>query len=510
MNIYALAPFTAGLSASLFGAGSIGAAGFAGFGASMAGTLGSNLYENKWRIDLAFRDSTKAKALRNAALDGLSSAMFIGVVKRAKIEGFKNLSGAQKVTRIAQHEAIKAGIATSMARGDLKSNLRRAAGNVVMQSVSLGVTEKLKDASGFQRTLVSTVAKGAVAGSIGRDVAATAIGTAVSSTMAEANVKIGSKLELQDFGSSASAVIVAATGRDVEQIADAVSESESVKFTRGLVKDDIREAIAREEKPNIVLGVAAGDPSIKTGSIEEEVREELEIERVVIHPKALVERGAGARKYKEDIAAVADKIKETYGQEVSLSNEEASKLHNAYLQVSTQNPTLDPQDKAKLVIERYEISKLHTGAVEPVYPEAVLAVGKVAGWVRGAISLARTEQATSAETQIVSREKFVDDVRKVIHGNSKSYVGNTHVYVIKDAKTGQLHKVGESMRGTNKFGLSKRAEEQARKLQKMTNQPFETELRRNFDTNLDARNYETNLIEKYRKMFGDKNGSNYC
>ncbi|MGB0405352.1 MAG: hypothetical protein ACPGDB_04095, partial [Fusobacterium sp.] len=60
------APFTAGLSASLFGASTISGAAFAGMTTSLVGTFGSNLYSNKGRIDLAFRDSTKAKSVRAA------------------------------------------------------------------------------------------------------------------------------------------------------------------------------------------------------------------------------------------------------------------------------------------------------------------------------------------------------------------------------------------------------------------------------------------------------------
>jgi len=104
------APFTAGLSVSLFGAGTISSATFAGFGTSLAGSLGSNIYSHKGRIDLGFRDSFKAKSLRAAALDGLSAGMFTGAVKGFKIGGLDKVTGVTRHTRIMQQHAVKAGV----------------------------------------------------------------------------------------------------------------------------------------------------------------------------------------------------------------------------------------------------------------------------------------------------------------------------------------------------------------------------------------------------------------
>ena len=73
--------------------------------------------------------------------------------------------------------------------------------------------------------------------------------------------------------------------------------------------------------------------------------------------------------------------------------------------------------------------------------------------------------------------KYAEAEDVVPHGNSRQYVGDTHVYAIKDAETGQVYKVGESMQGLNKFGLSKRAKAQANKLRKETGQKYETEIR---------------------------------
>ena len=95
--------------------------------------------------------------------------------------------------------------------------------------------------------------------------------------------------------------------------------------------------------------------------------------------------------------------------------------------------------------------------------------------------------------------KFADNSKP--HGNSLEYTGDTHVYVIRDA-SGKIHKVGESMQGTNALGQSKRAESQARKLYKTTEKKYETEIRREFSTKAEARVWETELIERYRSLHG--------
>ncbi len=90
---------------------------------------------------------------------------------------------------------------------------------------------------------------------------------------------------------------------------------------------------------------------------------------------------------------------------------------------------------------------------------------------------------------------------KKIHGNSRHYVGDTHVYVIRDAN-GKLYKVGESTQGVNKFGQSKRAQQQVKKLRKETNENFKSEIRAQFPNKAEARQWETGTIERYRKLFG--------
>jgi hypothetical protein len=91
---------------------------------------------------------------------------------------------------------------------------------------------------------------------------------------------------------------------------------------------------------------------------------------------------------------------------------------------------------------------------------------------------------------------------KQINGNSRSYVGETHVYAIRD-EGGNIHKIGESMKGVNKLGQSKRAELQRRKLERTTGQKHETEIRDVFPNKDAARTRETGTIKKYREYFGD-------
>lgn len=59
------------------------------------------------------------------------------------------------------------------------------------------------------------------------------------------------------------------------------------------------------------------------------------------------------------------------------------------------------------------------------------------------------------------------------------------------------------MQGVNKFGQSKRAEAQARKLEKTTGEFYKTQIRQTFGNKADARQYETEVIQRYRRMFGD-------
>ena len=86
---------------------------------------------------------------------------------------------------------------------------------------------------------------------------------------------------------------------------------------------------------------------------------------------------------------------------------------------------------------------------------------------------------------------------KKVHGNSLNYKGDTHVYKI--VKNGKIQKYGESTRGTNKFGQSKRAIQQARKLYRQTGERYETEIVKRFDNKRAAKDLETKLIKETKK-----------
>ncbi|WP_193315810.1 hypothetical protein [Poseidonibacter ostreae] len=90
---------------------------------------------------------------------------------------------------------------------------------------------------------------------------------------------------------------------------------------------------------------------------------------------------------------------------------------------------------------------------------------------------------------------------KKLHKNSKNYKGDSHVYSIENKKG--AYKIGESSQGKNKYGKSKRAEQQVRKLQRETgDSSFKSKIRKDFNSKEKARKYETKFIEKTRAFFG--------
>jgi hypothetical protein len=84
--------------------------------------------------------------------------------------------------------------------------------------------------------------------------------------------------------------------------------------------------------------------------------------------------------------------------------------------------------------------------------------------------------------------------------NSLSYQGAVHVYVIRGPNG--LHKVGESATGVNAVGKSKRAETQIADMRRQDKLGYDSEIRKTFPNKQAARDYETKLIQRYRRMFG--------
>jgi hypothetical protein len=89
------------------------------------------------------------------------------------------------------------------------------------------------------------------------------------------------------------------------------------------------------------------------------------------------------------------------------------------------------------------------------------------------------------------------------HGNSLANAADTHVYAIRDPQ-GRIFKIGESAQGVRVGdGASIRAEQQVRDLIRQNGPGYTSEIRRTLPGKAPARTYETNLIERFRRMFGD-------
>ncbi len=98
---------------------------------------------------------------------------------------------------------------------------------------------------------------------------------------------------------------------------------------------------------------------------------------------------------------------------------------------------------------------------------------------------------------------------RVVNKNSRDFLGESHVYVIK-APDGTVHKVGKSSAGTRvRDGASKRAESQVRKLNRedIANGGFggyRSQIRKaGLPTSGDALDYEKRWRETFRRLFGD-------
>ncbi|MCP4679874.1 MAG: hypothetical protein GY854_31150, partial [Deltaproteobacteria bacterium] len=108
------------------------------------------------------------------------------------------------------------------------------------------------------------------------------------------------------------------------------------------------------------------------------------------------------------------------------------------------------------------------------------------------------------QTQDAMRRSMKDqcDPVKIPHKNSLDYVGDTHVYRIKGPKG--THKIGESAQGVRvRDGASIRGEQQARRLTRETGDFHRSDIRKTFPDKRSARDYETQTIERFRRMFGD-------
>ncbi|ABV79854.1 hypothetical protein A1I_07780 [Rickettsia bellii OSU 85-389] len=97
----------------------------------------------------------------------------------------------------------------------------------------------------------------------------------------------------------------------------------------------------------------------------------------------------------------------------------------------------------------------------------------------------KKEVVSKTKKTVTSNIKTVEKQVQKIHKNSHKHVGDTHVYNIFD-KEGKTYKIGESAQGLTKYGESKRARQQARKLERETGEFYDTEIRKTFDSKKDA------------------------
>ncbi len=97
--------------------------------------------------------------------------------------------------------------------------------------------------------------------------------------------------------------------------------------------------------------------------------------------------------------------------------------------------------------------------------------------------------------------RMMPKIPSQVHKNSLLYQGDTHVYFIKGSE-GSMYKIGESAQGYTKAGLSKRAEEQVRRLQRKGEGDYRAKIIREFGSKAEARAYETRFIKTYRKLYG--------
>lgn len=141
------------------------------------------------------------------------------------------------------------------------------------------------------------------------------------------------------------------------------------------------------------------------------------------------------------------------------------------------------------------------GIVVGIFPGGKAAVKGGAKGVKAVAGRAKTvAKVEQRAVQTMGKAVPMSPQVPKVHGNSLEYRGKTSVYSLSDS-SGKGFKVGESMQGLNpKTGIPVRAEQQVRKLRKQTGQWYEPRLRKTFDSKREAREYETKLIERYRKF----------
>lgn len=130
--------------------------------------------------------------------------------------------------------------------------------------------------------------------------------------------------------------------------------------------------------------------------------------------------------------------------------------------------------------------------------------GTIPGGVGGGgVGNVQPSPASAATGRLIPNSTSSPVAKEVVHKNSLEYVGETHLYRIKSLD-GSTYKIGESAQGTRvRDGASIRAEQQARRLTKETGDTHTTEIRKTFPDKASVRDYETRVIERFRRMYGN-------
>ena len=145
------------------------------------------------------------------------------------------------------------------------------------------------------------------------------------------------------------------------------------------------------------------------------------------------------------------------------------------------------------------------GLVENVVADAAVDLGADEGTVdkvRAGVDLARALLPSgSSKRELGSVEG--GGAGTAVHKNSLDYVGDTHVYRIR-GPDGTTHKIGESAQGMRvRDGASIRGEQQARRLTRETGAAYKSDIRKKFADKASAREYETPVIERFRRRYGE-------
>jgi hypothetical protein len=146
---------------------------------------------------------------------------------------------------------------------------------------------------------------------------------------------------------------------------------------------------------------------------------------------------------------------------------------------------------------------VESGAITQEQADTARAIASVGSKLAGYAGLLKGAQAKRKSSQAKKGpDKAVDNVKGKVHKNSRSYEGDSHVYVIRDADENVL-KVGKSSQGTRiKDGASKRAEQQVRALNKKYGPGHTSEIRKKFDNSGKALDYEKKLRDRIRRRYG--------